>query len=116
MRRSILDNFDLSQAYTLDALEAMPTAQRDACLHPADSLLHDFLAVTVDGAAVASLLQGRVVGVDGCLSPDCLNNPAGMAEGRKIRLYDQEKNFLGLGEITARGEIAPKRLMMEQAL
>lgn len=114
LRRSILDNFDLSQAYTLDALEAMPMAQRDSCLRPADSLLHNFLAVTVDGASVASLLQGRVVG--GCLSPDSLNNFAGLPEGGKIRLYDQEKRFLGLGEITTRGEIAPKRLMMEQAL
>jgi tRNA pseudouridine55 synthase len=114
LRRSILDNFDLSQAYTLDALEAMPMAQRDSCLRPADSLLHNFLAVTVVGASVASLLQGRVVG--GCLSPDSLNNFAGLAEGGKIRLYDQEKRFLGLGEITTRGEIAPKRLMMEQAL
>jgi tRNA pseudouridine55 synthase len=33
-------------------------------------------------------------------------------EGEKIRLYDQGQHFLGLGEITAQGEIAPKRLMV----
>ena len=103
LRRSILDSFDLSQAYTLDALEAMPLAQRDACLRPLDSLLHDFPAATLDGAAAASLLQGRVVGA--CFSTGSL------PEGTKIRLYDQEKRFLGLGEITAQGEIAPRRLL-----
>jgi tRNA pseudouridine55 synthase len=111
LRRSILDKFDLAQAYTLDALEAMPLTQRDSCLRPADSLLHGFPAIIVDGAAVVSLLQGRVVG--DCFSLDNPNNPAGLPEGGKIRLYDQEKRFLGVGEITAQGEIAPKRLMME---
>jgi tRNA pseudouridine55 synthase len=114
LRRSNLDNFDLSPAYTLDALEAMSLTQRDSCLRSADSLLHELPAVTVDGAAVASLLQGRVVG--DCFPPNILNNLVGLAEGGKIRLYDQKNHFIGLGEITIRGEIAPKRLMMESAL
>lgn len=109
LRRSNLDDFNLSQAYTLDILEAMPPAQRDSCLHPADSFLHHFPAATLDGAAVVSLLQGRVVG--SCFFTDSPNNVAGLTEGAKIRLYDQEKHFLGLGEMTARGEIAPKRLI-----
>lgn len=114
LRRSILDNFDLSQAYTLDALEAMSLMQRDSCLRSADSLLHDLPAVTIGGSAVAALLQGRVVG--DCFSSDTLNNLVGLAEGEKIRLYDQESHFIGLGEITIRGEIAPKRLMIEPVL
>ncbi len=109
LRRSILDDFDLSQAYTLEALEAMPAAQRDACLHPADSLLHDLPAATLDDAAAVSLLQGRTV--KSCFSAEGLDNLAGLAEGEKIRLYDQQKRFLGLGEIKALGEIAPKRLI-----
>lgn len=108
LRRSIVDDFDLSQAYTLDALEAMPPAQRDSCLHPADTLLHNLPATTLDGAEVVSLLQGRVVG--SCFSRD---NAANLAGSGKIRLYDQQKRFLGLGEITEQGEIAPKRLMMQ---
>lgn len=111
LRRSILENFDLSQTYTLDALEAMPLAQRDSCLRPVDSLLHELPAVTVNGAAVISLLQGRVV--EGCFSSDSPNNAADLMEGEKIRLYDQGQHFLGLGEITAQGEIAPKRLMVK---
>ncbi len=103
LRRSVMDGFDLSQAYTLDALETMPLAQRDACLHPMDSLLHDFPAVTLDGATVVSLLQGQVVKAGFSMSD--------LPEGAKIRLYDQGKQFLGLGEVTAQGEIAPRRLV-----
>jgi tRNA pseudouridine55 synthase len=103
LRRSIVDDFDLSQAYTLDALEAMPLPERDCCLLPADILMQDLATATLDAAAAASLLQGRVI----CdyFSQDCLS------EGQRIRLYDQAKRFLGLGKITAGGEIAPSRLI-----
>lgn len=106
LRRSILDDFDLSQTYTLDALEIMPPAQRDSCLRPIDSLLHHFPAVTLDGAGVVSLQRGRPV-------ESCFSTAGGqsLAEGERIRLYDREKHFLGLGEMTAWGEIAPKRLI-----
>jgi tRNA pseudouridine55 synthase len=103
LRRSVMDGFDLSQAHTLDALETMQLAQRDACLHPMDSLLHDFPSVTLDGAAVVSLLQGQVVKASFSMND--------LPEGAKIRLYDQGKHFLGLGEVTAQGEMAPRRLV-----
>lgn len=102
LRRSVIGGFGLSQAYTLDALEAMPLAQRDACLHSIDSLLHNFPAATLDGAGVTSLRQGQVV--KACFMGDS-------PEGTKIRLYDQEKRFLGVGEVTVQGEIAPRRLI-----
>jgi tRNA pseudouridine55 synthase len=111
LRRSNLDNFDLSQAYTLDVLDAMPPAQRDSYLHPVDSLLHGLPVATLDSVAVVSLLQGRVV--KGCFSKDSPDSLADLAGGEKIRLYDQQRNFLGLGEITEQGEIAPKRLMTQ---
>ncbi len=106
LRRSAVNNFDLSQSYTLDQLEAMSLLQRDSCLHPADSLLHNFSAVMLDNALVTSLLQGQVVA-----GPPSIN---GLMEGERVRLYDREENFLGLGEVTAQGEIAPKRLMAEE--
>lgn len=105
LRRSAVSDFDLSQAHTLDELDAMLPSQRDICLHPVDSLSHDLPAAVLDSAAVLSLLQGRVVA-----APPFTHD---LAEGTKIRLYDREEHFLGLGEITAQGEIAPKRLMAE---
>ncbi len=106
LRRITVKNFDLSQSYTLDQLEAMPLSQRDICLYPTDSLLRNFPAVMLDSAAVLSLLQGQTVA-----DPFSMN---GSMEGERVRLYDREENFLGLGEVTTQGEIAPKRLMAEK--
>lgn len=104
--RSVVNDFDLSQSYTLDQLEAMPPSRRDTCLHPVDSFLYDFPSVVLDSEVVPLLLQGQVVA--GTLSTNDL------IDGQKVRLYDQGENFLGLGEITAKGGIAPKRLMAEK--
>jgi tRNA pseudouridine55 synthase len=109
LRRIALGGFDLSQAYTLAALEAMSLSQRDSCLLPTDSLLWSFPAVIVDSAAALSLLQGRAIShrlTRESLSP-----------GRQVRLYDQAQRFLGLGEISTEGYVTPKRLIrFEQSL
>jgi len=102
--RKTIDGLDLLGAYTLDMLENMPLQQRDACLSPVDTLLHNLPAVFLDSAASVRLLQGRVV--------TDLTLVDRLPEQKKIRLYNREKRFLGLGEITACGEIIPKRLMV----
>ena len=100
LRRTTIDDFDLSQAYSLDALEAMSIRERDSRLLTVDTLLRDLAAVVLEAPAAAALRQGRsVAGVSKA------------AEGEKIRLYDEEKNFLGLGEVTAGGDIAPKKIL-----
>lgn len=128
LRRSSIHDFDLSQAVTLDALEAMSLPQRDACLRPVDSLLHDFPAVTLDAAAAGLLLQGQAVtdfsheiaepgGIGGKVRPcsagalACKITEPGGIDG-KVRLYRADGQFLGLGEVTAGGGIAPKRLLV----
>ncbi|HEX8874383.1 MAG TPA: tRNA pseudouridine(55) synthase TruB [Nitrosospira sp.] len=103
LRRTVLDDFNLTHAYALDVIEAMPAVRREHCLLSADSLVQKLPAATLDAAAAVSLLQGRTIGN--------FISAHGLTEGGKIRLYDQQECFLGLGEITARGEIAPKRLM-----
>jgi tRNA pseudouridine55 synthase len=106
--RSALGGFNLPQAYTLIALEAMPPSQRDACLLPADSLLRSFPAVIVDSAAALSLLQGRAI-------PSLAGES--LSPGRQVRLYDKGQRFLGLGEISTEGYVSPKRLIrVEQSL
>ena len=100
LRRTTIDAFDLSQAYTLDTLENMSIRERDSRLLTVDTLLRDLAAVTLEAPAAAALRQGRsVAGVSKAI------------EGEKIRLYDEEKNFLGLGEVTAGGDIAPKKIL-----
>ena len=106
LRRSALGDFDLSQAHKLAALEAMSPLQRDSCLLPTDRLLCSFPAVILDSAATLSLLQGRVTPIH--LTGETLT------PGRQVRLYDQERQFLGLGEISTEGHVAPKRLIRSE--
>jgi tRNA pseudouridine55 synthase len=103
LRRIALDNFDLTQAHTLEMIENMPLVQRDQCLLSPDSLVHDLPSATLSTAAGAALRQGRTV--------ENYTSERSLMGGEKVRLYNQEKQFLGLGEITACGEIAPKRLI-----
>jgi tRNA pseudouridine55 synthase len=103
LRRIALDNFDLTQAHTLEMIENMAPVQREQCLLSPDSLVRNLPSATLSTAAGAALLQGRAV--------ENYTSERSLMEGEKVRLYSQEKRFLGLGEITARGEIAPKRLI-----
>ncbi len=101
--RSSIDRFDLSQGYTLTALEGMTTGHLDNCLYPVDSLLCDFPAVTLDDMTATFLFQGRII--------SNRFDTVGLSEGDNVRLYNQEKQFLGLGKITAERAIAAKRLV-----
>jgi tRNA pseudouridine55 synthase len=101
--RCAINSFDLSQAYSLDTLEHKILVEREACLYSTDYLLKGLQAVNLDTHSATSILQGRMI-------PD---HPAvyQLPAGEKIRLYDCERRFLGLGEISTDGKIIPKRLM-----
>jgi tRNA pseudouridine55 synthase len=101
--RCAINDFDLSQAYSLDTLERKLLNDREACLYSTDYLLKELQAVNLDAQSTTSILQGRTI----------LDHPAvyQLSAGEKIRLYDCERRFLGLGEISAEGKIIPKRLM-----
>ena len=107
LRRSTVNDFDLSQSYTLDQLEGMSLSERDSCLYPSDRLLHNYSAVMFESVQVKLLLQGQIV------TPPLL--VTGLIVGEKVRMYDMEKKFLGLGEVTTERDIAPKRLISEEA-
>lgn len=108
LRRTAIDCFDLSQAYTISILEVKDPVARDQCLLPIDCFLHTFPAITLDHPAATHLLQGRVV--SGPANIDA------MPEGNTVRLYDERQQFLGLGKITLEQKIAAKRLLSDSHL
>ena len=123
LRRVGTDDFDISQSHALSELEEMPLSQRDACLLPADGLLHHYPAVTLDHASVEAVLHGQRIktGFYGAApgpweDTGCARGFADFGEGEKLRLYDVENRFLGLGEITQEMELAPVRLIVATAL
>ena len=101
LRRIATANYRIGQTITLEQLEALTSEQRDAALMPEDSVVLDFPAVILDDDSVLYLQQGQSVWKSGKV-------PKGM-----LRLYSDQQIFLGLGELSPDGKIAPKRLIRQ---
>jgi len=103
LRRLKTAHFRLESAFTIEQLEAMMVEQRDQSLLPVDALIENFPEVQLDKDSVFYLQQGQTVWKSG------LN-----IEGF-FRLYTKDGIFLGIGEQTLDGKIAPKRLLVTKA-
>jgi tRNA pseudouridine55 synthase len=101
LRRTTIARFSLDHAYSLPQLEAMTSAERDACLLPLDCMLLDLPRLDLDCVQVSRLAQGQRLGLD-------LAFPDG-----KLRLYAEDE-FIGLGELSGR-RLAPSRLISSVA-
>lgn len=100
LRRTGTGGFDISQALTLEQLEDMTAEQRDAVLLPADRLLEGLPKVVLDSDSAYYARQGQAVWL-------AKQNVKGM-----VSMYGPDQIFLGLGEVTDAGKIAPKRLVV----
>jgi tRNA pseudouridine55 synthase len=90
-----LDNLPM---YTLDELEAMSVAKRIECLIPMDRPIVYLKTLVLNEDEILMIRQGRSV--------NKLLNQAGC-----VRLYDQQAQFLGLGELNSQGVLRAKRLL-----
>ena len=99
LRRTKVGPFRLNEAHTLRQLEAMNLEQRDARLLPVDSLLMSLPKILLDDENCRNFLCGNTV-------PQTLPQFSGM-----VRIYNTKQRLIGLGEITADGNIQPKRLL-----
>ena len=96
LRRTATGPFVLADAVTLEALEAMAPAARDARLLPVDAPLGAMARIDVDAPAALALVQGKTVAA------------AGLAAGR-YRCYATGARFLGVVE-AAGGTLRSVRL------
>lgn len=97
LRRSGIGDFGLAQASTLETLESMDEAQRDACLLPLDSLVLNLPKLALDAVQAWRLAQGQRLALQDEF-PD----------GRR-RMYVADE-FIGLGELVT-GRLSPDRLL-----
>ena len=104
LRRTATANYQISQAITLEQFEVMSPAQRALLLLPADSAVQHLPAITLDADSTFYLQQGQAIWQSGAV-------PQGL-----IRLYNEQHEFLGLGELQSDGKIAPKRLIVNKDL
>jgi tRNA pseudouridine55 synthase len=104
LRRTATANYHINQAITIEQFEAMSVAQRALLLRPADSAVEHLPEITLDIDSAFYLQQGQAILLSG-------NIPEGL-----IRLYNEQGEFLGLGEQQSDGKIAPKRLIVNKDL
>ena len=98
LRRLRSGNFDVAQSVNLEALEAMTDAERLACVHPIDDLLHGFIPVTLDSDNAARFLSG-------------MRRRGNWPDAPQVAVYAAApRALLGTGHITA-GELIAQRLL-----
>lgn len=112
LRRTGVGALTLEHAVTLEALEQMESAARDACLRPVDALLSTFPSVTLGPVETKRFLQGqrlRLAELPAEQGAQLAGRPEGVDP--RVRVYREEDGVL-LGVARAEnGVLAPERLI-----
>lgn len=104
LRRTAVEPYDTNSMITLDALNERVEqgwAALDDCLLPIDSAVAAWPAVRVRSDSAFYLRQGQPI-----LAPH-------LPTHGWVRLYEGERQFLGIGEILSDGRVAPRRLLIQ---
>ncbi|PPC93362.1 MAG: tRNA pseudouridine(55) synthase TruB [Methylotenera sp.] len=100
LRRTETASYQIAQAMTLEQFESMSAEQRIEALLPLDSAIQHLPKVMLDHDSAFYLQQGQPVWL------------SGVKDSGLLRLYSEQQQFLGLGEMQSDGKIAPKRLIV----
>lgn len=102
LRRTETAGFSIAQTHTLEALEALSEAERDALLMPCDVLVQHLPQITLNEAAIQMLKFGQ--------QPAFRQN--GLPADTPIRVYGEQGEFIGLVDYLAeKGRLKVARLM-----
>lgn len=104
LRRTAVGKFGLNQAVSVDSLESLSDEGRMALLLPLSAIADELPLLNLSAELAFFLRKGQPV-----FAP---NAPA----GGLLRLFTREGAFLGVGEVTEDGMIAPKRLVREATI
>jgi len=103
LRRMYVEPFESEAMQTLEAVTALSEAgQVPRLLEPDRAVMH-LPAVALSATATARVMHGQSTAV-------AAETPPG-----RVRLYDAQGRFLGLGEADGFGMVQPRRLFMETA-
>lgn len=100
LRRTAVAGFSVDQAMTLNQLEAMAPAARLDCLRPMDSMVPHWPEISLDAELSRLFLHGQAVTL--------IDVPV----GDLLRVYDDERAFLGIGRNDGKGGVAPRRIFV----
>jgi tRNA pseudouridine55 synthase len=99
LRRTRIAGLELADAVRLDVLENADEIERWSYVRGADLLVSHLPAVFLPPVGAKGILQGKVVGL-----------PDDFVGTGEVRLYDEHRQFLGLGLAGDDGKIVPKRM------
>jgi tRNA pseudouridine55 synthase len=99
LTRTGVGEFELGQAVSLEALDAMAPEQRLAQLKPVDILIQALPRLDLDALQRERVSKGQH-----------LELPLGSLSGL-ARLYGPETEFLGVGEVSPPGRVEPRRML-----
>lgn len=100
LHRVYTAGFEALPMYTLEQLQEMSAEEQMNCLIPMDKAVDYLNPVSLSTDEVLMLRQGRV------LAGKMLSNVV-----ECVRLYDEQKQFVGLGEQLINGDLRAKRLL-----
>jgi tRNA pseudouridine55 synthase len=103
LRRTGFAHFDITQAKTFEDLEAHKgdsLSNIDSALLGADEMLPDLNSVYLNLEQSNDIKFGRKI-----LFP-------GLDSDQKVKLYDEKKEFIGIGQSNNLSEVLPKRLFI----
>lgn len=98
LRRLFVEPFENERMLTLEDVEYAVSAGQPVPLMAPDRALPGIPAVTLDVAGSLDMTFGRAVRI-----PDCL-------EIGRVRIYDSDRRFIGMGEADGSGTVQPRRL------
>jgi tRNA pseudouridine55 synthase len=98
LRRITVGELDIASAVSFDEISAMATDQIINLLLPVDSLVAALPVCLLEPTEVRKIITGRI----------CRTN---VERPGRVRLYDSEHKFIGVGEVLAEGSVAPRRLL-----
>jgi tRNA pseudouridine55 synthase len=103
LRRTAVGAFTLAQSVRFEDLELLDDEARLALLLPFSAIAEELPVFTLSASVAASLCKGQPV-----FAADA--PPSGL-----LRLFADDGAFLGVGEATGDGKIAPRRLVKQSA-
>ena len=98
LARTQTGNFKLSDALTIEALEAMSMPSREKVLLPTDALLEGLSSIKLTMAQTEAIKKGQSI--------DFISE-----NDKEVRLYSASGQFVGVGQPDLQGRLFPKRLI-----
>lgn len=98
LERTQTGNFQLPDALTIEALEAMSMASREKTLLPVDALLEGLSSIELTVTETEAIKKGQAI--------DFISE-----NYNELRLYGASGQFLGVGQPDLQGRLFPKRLI-----